>query len=91
MKAVQKLGATVVLTFLLALSAFAGQIETPPCAAPVPGQIETPPCAITPGDIDTPGFTSPAPASLATPRVASSETWFAEIAADLFLNFLPLY
>jgi hypothetical protein len=91
MKPVQRLGGAVVLTCLLALSAFAGQVETPPCASPAPGQVETPPCVIAPGDIDTPGFTSPASTSLATPRVASSETWLAEIAADLFLNFLPLY
>jgi hypothetical protein len=91
MKHVRKLGATVVLTFVLALSAFAGQVETPPCVAPVPGQVETPPCAAAPGDISTPGVNSTSPGDMNTPAVASSETSFADFAAELLLNFLPLY
>jgi len=60
MKNLKRLGTTVVLTFLLSLSAFAGEISTPPCA---PGEIQTPPCAAAqpsadgsaaPGDINTP-------------------------------------
>jgi hypothetical protein len=91
MKKLKNLGIAVSLIVMLGLPVLAGQTSTPPCGAPEPGQTSTPPCAVAPGDIDTPGFTSTAPASLTTPRVASSETWFAEIAADLFLNFLPLY
>src|SRR6266403_1315945 len=45
MKNLRRLGAAVVLTFVLGLSAFAGEVETPPCASPVPGEVETPPCA----------------------------------------------
>jgi hypothetical protein len=88
MKELRKFGAGAVLTLVLGVPAFAGEVLTPPCAQ---GEVLTPPCAIAPGDIDTPGFTSSAPASLTASRVASRETWFAEIAADLFLNFLPLY
>jgi hypothetical protein len=88
MKILKNVGASLLLTAVLAISAFGGETQTPPC---VQGETQTPPCAIALGAIDTPGFTSSAPASLARSRVASSETWFAEIAADLFLNFLPLY
>ena len=91
MKKLRKLGAAIVLTLLLTLSAFAGETPTPPCGAPEPGQTSTPPCAVAPGDIDLPGVALTAPASLATPRVASGRASFAELAADLFLNFLPLY
>lgn len=45
MKNLRRLGATVALTCFVGLSAFAGQLETPPCAPPEPGQLETPPCA----------------------------------------------
>jgi hypothetical protein len=45
MKNLRRVGAAVVLTFVLSLSTFAGEVETPPCAPPVPGEVETPPCA----------------------------------------------
>ncbi len=45
MKNLKRLGVAVALTFALGLSTFAGQIESPPCAPPVPGQIESPPCS----------------------------------------------
>jgi len=48
MKNLRRLGAAVVLTFVLGLSTFAGEVETPPCAPPVPGEVETPPCASVP-------------------------------------------
>jgi len=60
MKYLKRLAAALVLTFVLSLSAFAGEISTPPCA---PGEIQTPPCAAAqpssdnsaaPGDINTP-------------------------------------
>ena len=89
MKNLRRLGAAVILTLALALSAFGGQIETPPCAAPEPGQIETPPCSIAPGDMNAPGAT--APGDLATATVANTDTSFTELATDVFLNFLSLY
>ena len=46
MKNLKRLGAAVVLTLVLGLSTFAGDVETPPCAAP--GDVETPPCATQP-------------------------------------------
>jgi len=53
MKNIRKLSAVVVLTFVLAMSAFAGQTDTPPCPIPEPGQVETPPCSAVPGDMET--------------------------------------
>ncbi|HMG75034.1 MAG TPA: hypothetical protein VK582_16145 [Pyrinomonadaceae bacterium] len=63
MKNLRKLSAAVVLTCVLSLSAFAGEVNAPPCAPPDPGIISTPPCAAAqpssddstaPGDINTP-------------------------------------
>src|SRR5712692_12079019 len=62
MKNLKRLSAAVVLTCVLGLSAFAGEVETPPCAPPVPGELSTPPCtgqvasdaSATPGIISTP-------------------------------------
>ncbi len=45
MKNLRRFSAAVVLTFVLGLSVLAGEVETPPCAPPVPGEVETPPCA----------------------------------------------
>ena len=62
MKNLKRLSAAVVLTFVLGLSAFAGEISTPPCAPPEPGQIPTVPCSgqtmsddsTAPGEVNTP-------------------------------------
>lgn len=89
MKNLRKLGATVLLICVLALSAFAGQIPTPPCESPEPGQIPTPPCATAPGDMETPTVASTAGGDVAT--TTNSETSFTEIAANVLLNFLPLF
>lgn len=45
MKTSRRLGAAVLLTLLLGLSTFAGDVLTPPCA---PGDVLTPPCATQP-------------------------------------------
>ena len=45
MRNLKKLSAAVALTLALGLSAFAGIIESPPCAPPDPGIMETPPCS----------------------------------------------
>jgi hypothetical protein len=66
MNNLKRLSAAVVLTFVLGVSVFAGQISTPPCAPPEPGQISTPPCAWAqpvPDDSATPGQISTPPAS----------------------------
>lgn len=42
MNNLRRLGSALILTFVLGISTFAGEIPTPPCA---PGEIPTPPCA----------------------------------------------
>ena len=85
MKNLRKLGAVVVLTLILGVSAFAG------CE---PGQIMTP-CdsgqTMTPGDIDTPTVTSTDPGQIGTPLAPESQTSLAEIAADVLMSILPLF
>ena len=90
MKNLRKLGAAVILTCVLALSAFGGETHAPPCAPTDPGEIHAPPCVgqPTPGDMETPSGASTA---LGDMTLASSETSFREIAASLLLNFLPLF
>jgi hypothetical protein len=87
MKNLIKLSASVALTLALGLSAVAGQVETPPCA--VPGQVETPPCAAASGDMSTPTATLTASGNMGTP--ANDEASFVNLAADVLLNFLPLF
>lgn len=83
MKNLRKLGVALVLTAVLAVSAFAGEIQTPPCA---PGEIQTPPCAAAVVDLDTPTGESTAPGDMG--NGGSSLT---EIAADVLLSILPLF
>lgn len=64
MKNLKRLGATLVLTFVLSLSAFAGEINSPPCAPP--GEVNAPPCVAAPLSLDdstAPGQTETPPAS----------------------------
>jgi len=88
MKNLRNLSASVVLTFAFALSAFAGEIPTPPCANP--GQVDTPPCAAASADMSTATSSSITSAGLNTPA-AAHETSFSKIAADVLLNLLPLF
>ena len=84
MNSLKRLTAAVVLTFVLGLSAFAGEVETPPCAPPDPGILDTPPCAAqpasddptVPGEVNTP----PTSAAVDVPTVA-------ELAMNLLLLF----
>jgi hypothetical protein len=91
MKNLRKLSLVIILTFALALSAFA---ETPTalCADPAPGQTETPPCAtrLVSGDVKTPAALSIAPGNTGTPRVAH-QTLLTRFAVDLLLDCLPLF
>lgn len=85
MKNLKRLGATVALTLVFGLSALAGDIQTPPCAAPQPGIIESPPCAggqvapdpVVPGQMDAP------PTSFAADASA--------FALGLFESLLPIF
>jgi hypothetical protein len=63
MKNLRRLSTAVLLTLVLAVAAFAGEMSSPPCAPPDPGETQAPPCAAapmashdpaTPGQVDTP-------------------------------------
>jgi hypothetical protein len=80
MKTVRKLSSVIVLTLVLGITAFAGQIETPPCAEPVPGQIETPPCQGT------------APTDPSNPSTAmAADPTFTEIATEVLESMLSIF
>ena len=92
MKKLRKLGATVLLTLALGTSELAAETPNPPCGSMEPGQIPTPPCAIQLADgntnIATMGSTTPG--DMGTVAVPN-ETSLTRIAADLLLEFLPLF
>jgi hypothetical protein len=89
MKNLKRLGAAVVLTLALGLSALAGEAQTPPCADP--GQVQTPPCAAsqmaTPGDVGSPSSASTDPSAISTPPEAP----FTEIATGVLYSLLSLF
>jgi hypothetical protein len=89
MKNLKRLGASVTLMFVLAVAAFAGETNSPPCASPEPGQVGTPPCAaslMTPGDTVASGETNAPPASN-----AGTEFSVADVAIDLLQSVLSLF
>jgi hypothetical protein len=90
MKTVKRVGAAFVLTCVLAMTAFAGDVLTPPCAPPAPGDVLTPPCAAAPGDSGTPTEASTAPGQIETP-LANTDTSFAEIAVNALQSMLSLF
>jgi hypothetical protein len=47
MKNLRRFCVAIALTLTIALSAFAGEIPSPPCAPPDPGEIPSPPCSAT--------------------------------------------
>lgn len=54
MKSFRQLCSAIVLTLVLAMSAMAGDTQTPPGCAP--GETNSPPCAVPPGQTETPPF-----------------------------------
>lgn len=88
MKNLKKLGLSVTLILVLALAAFAGETNSPPCA-PAPGITETPPCASAPaisGGYIAPGETSSLPGSN-----AGSEYSVADVTIVLLQSVLALF
>ena len=86
MKNLKRLGVSVTLMFVLAVVAFAGETQSPPCA---PGETQSPPCAaaqMTPGESVASGETSSPPVSNAGD--APSVT---ELAVDLLQSVLLLF
>ncbi len=84
MKTLRKLTSVLVLTLMLGLPAFAGQLDTPPCAPPAPGQLDTPPCQGT-----APGDTSEPP-SVSSILTATDET-VTEIATEVLKSLLSIF
>ena len=83
MKTLRKLISVLVLALMLSLPAFAGQLDTPPCAQPAPGQLDTPPCQGTaPGDMSGP--------SSSLTATATDET-FTEIATEVLQSMLSIF
>lgn len=88
MKNLKRLGVSVTLMFVLAMAAFAGETNSPPCAPPDPGETNSPPCAAAqtaPDDSVAPGETSSPPASNGE---TSSIT---EAAIDLLQSVLSIF
>jgi hypothetical protein len=82
MKSLKRLGVALALTFVLGVTALAGETPTPPCA---PGETPTPPCAnaqLITGDSLAPGQTNTPPAA------SENEYSFAAAAIDLLQSVL---
>lgn len=85
MKNLKRLGLSFVLTSVLAVTAFAGETPTGPCA---PGEVNSPPCAaapMTPDDSVAPGDTNSPPASNAEAQYSITDA-----AIDLLLQSVLL-
>ena len=81
MKNLKRLVATVLLTCVLGLSAFAGEMNSPPCAPPEPGETHGPPCSGGQMSGDASGIVS-------TPPASDSGYLVAEAAITLFESLL---
>jgi hypothetical protein len=86
MKNLRRLGAAVVLTFVVALSAFAGDTLTPPCS---PGEVHSPPCAAARMSLDD----SPAPGEVNSPPASNTGSEFSvsDVALSLIQSLLSLF
>ncbi len=87
MRNLKRLSAAVALTLALGLYAFAGIIESPPCAPPQPGIIESPPCS---GGQAAPDPTAPGIMQTPPAANAASDYSVSELAISL-LESLLLY
>jgi hypothetical protein len=86
MKSLKRLGVSVTLLCVLAMTALAGDTISPPCA---PGDTISPPCAVAqviPDDSVDPGSTNSPPASN-----SGVEYSIAEAAKDIVLSALTLF
>ena len=83
MKNLRRIGASSILALVLSLSAFAGEMNAPPCSPPEPGQTSTPPC--TGGQM-----ASDSSELVSTPSASDAGYLVAEAAVNLFES-LPLF
>lgn len=89
MKNLKRLGVAFALTFVLGVTAFAGETLTPPCAPPAPGETLTPPCAtaqLTPDESTTQSQPS-------TPQSSNpvDEYSISEVAIGLVQHWLSIF
>ena len=85
MKHLRQLAVALALTIVLTPNAFAGELQTPPCAQPIPGELQTPPCA----SIQLP----PEGSEIGQPPASeiSAESLLTETAIDLLVSILSHY
>jgi hypothetical protein len=86
MKNLKRLGISVTLVCVLAMSSFAGETNSPPCA---PGETNSPPCSaaqLTPDDSATTDETSSSPATN-----TGAEYSVAEAAVDVLQSFFLIF
>lgn len=87
MKNLKRLGISVTLLCVLAMTALAGETNSPPCAPP--GETNSPPCAtaqMMPDDSVAPGETNSPPAAN-----TGAEYSIAQVAVDLLESMLLLF
>jgi hypothetical protein len=85
MKNLKKLVVAFSLIFVLAITAFGGETQSPPCSPPNPGETQSPPCSLAqlaPDDPTIPGETE-------TSRAAETVviTTIADAAVGALLSF----
>jgi len=83
MQNLKRLGAAVVVTFVLGLSTFGGETSAPPCAPTDPGIMQGPPCSAAPGQTETPPSASMDPGETSAPP---AEYAFKQLAITLLEN-----
>ena len=87
MKILKTFSVSAVLTLVLAVAAFAGEMQSPPCAPPEPGEMQSPPCETAqsaPDDSVTPGQTSAPPSS-------SDAVSLGDVAVDVVQSVLMIF
>jgi hypothetical protein len=86
MKNLKRVCIAFALTFTIGCSAFAGEIQSPPCA---PGEIQSPPCSVAqnaPDDSTASGQTNTPPSV-----VTSEEYSVGELAMEIAQHWLSIY
>ena len=86
MKNLKRLCVAIALTLAIALSALAGEIQSPPCAPPDPGEIQSPPCSFT-QDVPDDATTQ----LQATTTVASDDLSVTTVTVDVLQVMLSLF
>ncbi|PYS67506.1 MAG: hypothetical protein DMF69_22820 [Acidobacteria bacterium] len=86
MKNLKRLCVAIALTLTIALSAFAGEIPSPPCPPPDPGEIPSPPCSVTQSVSD-----DATTQTQATATVTSDDLSVTTVTVELLQTVLSLF